>query len=299
MKKMIIIGAGVAGLSTGIYACKNGYSVTIYESHYLPGGMCTAWKRKDYLFEGCLHYIWLTGSSPNHIYYQLWKELGITSEIQTFQPDIFHTFRDKTGRTLNLYTDVNRLQKELISHSPQDTKEIKALCKAVKRFTPFIRSTGRNPFLFLARLLGILRAIPFLIKYGSLDLSGFAARFKDPLIRYAFTYLFIKPEFACTSVFFILAGFSLRGNGYPRGGSLALAKAIASQFLTLKGKIQYKTKVKRIIIEADKATAVELEDGTIKQADIIVSAADGHTTLFCCRYRLQCRSAGQLHTLTL
>lgn len=49
-KKMIIIGAGVAGLAAGIYARKNGFQATIYEMHHLPGGMCTAWKRGGYTF---------------------------------------------------------------------------------------------------------------------------------------------------------------------------------------------------------------------------------------------------------
>ena len=39
MKSIIIIGAGIAGLSAGIYARKNGYAATIYESHTVPGGM--------------------------------------------------------------------------------------------------------------------------------------------------------------------------------------------------------------------------------------------------------------------
>jgi len=37
-KSIIIIGAGLAGLSTGCYARMNGYSTRIFESHTLPGG---------------------------------------------------------------------------------------------------------------------------------------------------------------------------------------------------------------------------------------------------------------------
>jgi phytoene dehydrogenase-like protein len=55
LKSIIIIGAGMAGLSAGIYARRNGYDVTLYESHFLPGGMCTAWQRQGFTFEGGLH----------------------------------------------------------------------------------------------------------------------------------------------------------------------------------------------------------------------------------------------------
>lgn len=43
-KKIVIIGAGIAGLSAGCYARMNGYDAEIYEMHSQSGGMCTAWK---------------------------------------------------------------------------------------------------------------------------------------------------------------------------------------------------------------------------------------------------------------
>jgi phytoene dehydrogenase-like protein len=73
-KKIIIIGAGIAGLSAGCYARMNGYDAEIYETHSLPGGLCTSWIKGGYTIDGCLH--WLTGSAPSDSFYQIWKELG-------------------------------------------------------------------------------------------------------------------------------------------------------------------------------------------------------------------------------
>ncbi|MBN2531548.1 MAG: NAD(P)-binding protein [Spirochaetales bacterium] len=216
MKKIIIIGAGIAGLSAGIYARRNGYNATIYESHFLPGGMCTAWQRKGFTFEGCMHYIKLVGTSPAHTFYNQWKELGVIPGINMIHHDIFHTFRDKSGRTLHIYTDVARLEKELFSLSPADAKEIKALCNTVKKYSWFIWATGRNPIRFLAKIAGIVGAIPLLKKYGSMNMNEYAIRFKDPLIRYAISSLFVYPDFSCISVFFFLAGFYIRAIGYPQ-----------------------------------------------------------------------------------
>ena len=134
MKSIIIIGAGIAGLSAGVYAARNGYDVTLYELHYLPGGMCTAWRRGGFTFEGCLCFIGLVGSSPAHTYYGLWKELGVVPGTKMIYHDIFHTFQDPSGRTLNIYSDADRLETELLSLSPSDAKEIEALCTAVKQY---------------------------------------------------------------------------------------------------------------------------------------------------------------------
>ena len=43
--RVAIVGAGISGLSAGCYARMNGYEVEIHESHSLPGGLCTSWKR--------------------------------------------------------------------------------------------------------------------------------------------------------------------------------------------------------------------------------------------------------------
>jgi phytoene dehydrogenase-like protein len=280
MKKIIIIGAGIAGLSAGIYARRNGYDVTIYEMHDLPGGLCTAWKRRGFTFEGCMHYVGLVGSSPAHAFYRQWEELGVVPAMTSMHHDVFLTFQDKAGRTLTMYTDAVRLEEELLALSPADAKEIKALCKAIKRYTWLIRATSRNPFRWIAKAVGTLSSIPLLKKYGAMNMAEYAARFKDPLIRYALAYLFEYPDFACTNIFFFLAGMHIRGTGYPQGSSLALARTIERTFLDLNGNIEYKKKVARIVVQDGYATGIELDDGTVEQADIVISAADGHATLF-------------------
>ena len=61
-RRVIIIGAGISGLSSGCYMQMNGYNTEIFELHNLPGGLCTSWKRKDFTIGGCID--WLVGSSP-------------------------------------------------------------------------------------------------------------------------------------------------------------------------------------------------------------------------------------------
>jgi phytoene dehydrogenase-like protein len=65
-KSIIIVGAGMAGLSTGCFAQMNGYKTTIFEMHNIPGGLCTAWKRKGYKFDISMHMLgpgWIYNNS--------------------------------------------------------------------------------------------------------------------------------------------------------------------------------------------------------------------------------------------
>ena len=74
MKTIIIIGAGMGGLAAGIYGQYNGFKTTIFEAHSLPGGQCTSWKRKGYVFDACIHS--LNGFQPNTRVNAFWRELG-------------------------------------------------------------------------------------------------------------------------------------------------------------------------------------------------------------------------------
>ncbi len=73
-KSVAIIGGGIAGLCAGCYAQMNGYQSRIYEMHDLPGGLMTAWERKGYTIDYCIH--WLVGSSPKANMNKLWQEVG-------------------------------------------------------------------------------------------------------------------------------------------------------------------------------------------------------------------------------
>jgi len=74
-KNIIIIGAGLAGLSTGCYGQLNGYQCNIFEHHCVPGGVAAAWKRKNYIIDGGSHFI--MGDKPGKARYDLYRELGI------------------------------------------------------------------------------------------------------------------------------------------------------------------------------------------------------------------------------
>ena len=121
-KNVIIIGGGVAGLSSGIYGQLNGYDTEILEMHTLPGGQCTAWKRKDYTFDYCIH--WLVGSSSGP-FHDIWKETGALDEhTEIWDPDIFVTMRMPDGEDFIVYADIDRWEQYLLDLAPEDEKPL-------------------------------------------------------------------------------------------------------------------------------------------------------------------------------
>jgi phytoene dehydrogenase-like protein len=113
----------------------------------------------------------------------------------------------------------------------------------------------------------------------------FAARFSDPLLRDAVRMIadapgWPMPDLPLFILGFLLAGFHERNNGYPVGGSVDVARAVARRYEALGGELQCRARVERILVERNRAVGVRLADGTEHRADVVISAADGRSTLY-------------------
>ena len=125
MKKLIVIGAGISGLSAGIYAARSGFDVTIMEQHFTFGGLSTGWSRKGYFFEGGMH--WLTGSSEKLPMNRIWKETGALQENNPIENrDPLYTLLDG-NKNLNLHRYAGDMEKALLEYAPEDEKPIKKM----------------------------------------------------------------------------------------------------------------------------------------------------------------------------
>ena len=128
--KIVIVGAGVSGLSAGIFALKVGYEVEIYEKNNVAGGCCSSWKRGDFTIDNCIH--WLTGTKKWTPQYNVWKELGVIKDDEAFiQRESFYTSA-YMGQKITFWRDLERTRKELLELSPEDEKEIPRFIECVK-----------------------------------------------------------------------------------------------------------------------------------------------------------------------
>ncbi len=121
-KKAIIIGAGITGLSAGCYLQMNGYDTEIFELHNIPGGLCTSWKRKEYTFDGCIH--WLVGSSPADNFYTLWNELIDMKSIEFVDHNEYIRVESEDGACIRVFTDIEKLENEMLDKAPEDREII-------------------------------------------------------------------------------------------------------------------------------------------------------------------------------
>jgi phytoene dehydrogenase-like protein len=281
-KAIIIIGGGIAGLSAGCYARMNGFNARIFEMHGLPGGLCTAWHRHGFTVDGCIH--WLVGSSPESNFYTIWEELGAVQSRKFVYAEQYACIEGVDGTVFNLYADVDRLERHMKELAPEDHAVIDELIKAIRACTQFKLPIEKAPELFglfdlLKMIVTQFSLLHMLWKWNKVSLRAFGERFKNPLLRDAFPLLFL-PDFPMAFMLMTFAWMHNKAAGYPIGGSLAFSRAIAQRFLDLGGAIHYWSPVTKIIVENGRAAGIKLADGTEHRADYVISAADGHATIF-------------------
>lgn len=108
---VIIIGAGLGGLTAGAKLAKEGKSVLLLEQHDRPGGCATTFKRKDFIMEVGLHE--MDGLHPRDIKHRIFDNIGLGDRV-TFLP------------VPEFYRFINERYDLVIPHDP---KEAKALLK--------------------------------------------------------------------------------------------------------------------------------------------------------------------------
>lgn len=285
-KKIVIVGGGLAGLSAGIYARMNGYDVQILERHTVPGGLCTGWNRGGYHVDGCIH--WLIGTKDGTPSNKLLREIGALDGTPIVNHEVFTQIETGPAGEVApfiVYGNADRLREHMLDIAPEDADAIEDLVARIKRLAAFpfpekpVELMGiRDMFSFFATMK------PFYADYkelGKITLAEYAARFKNPRLREGISGLFgDMSDFSALGAAMMLAWQHAGDGGYPLGGSLALAKRVEKRYRDLGGAIRYGASVSEISVRGEKAVGVVLADGENIPADIVVSAADGHATLF-------------------
>jgi phytoene dehydrogenase-like protein len=284
-RSIIIIGGGLAGLAAGCYARMNGFTTRIFEHHTLPGGVCTAWRRGDFLFDGCIY--WLMHHRPGATFDGLYRELGITPHVRLLDITEYMRFVDEpSGKEVAFTSDLDRLAADLKQFAPGDAALIDDLIRGMRAFMGVssweLMSTPPELVGFFGRLRQMWPMRKMLKYFGgkyNQTIAEYAAGAKDPWLRTVLTQLFL-PEVPVWFVLMILGALGERQLSIPEAGSLEFARAVEQRYLGLGGEITYGATVESILVENDRAVGVRLADGSEHRADLVISAADGHSTIF-------------------
>jgi phytoene dehydrogenase-like protein len=283
-KKIVIIGGGVAGLSAGIYAKLNGFDTEIIEMHSITGGQCTAWNRKGYRFDYCLH--WLVGTRKGP-FNDIWKETDVLNDdVEIIDHKVHTKVFDADGGEFVIYTDLNKWEEYLCKLAPEDTRKIKQMCSDMRKsafLQPFSNPPGlRKIGQAVSSFFGMMPVMTLFMKYGRKSCDEYFGRlgFKNETLNYFFNSIYGSMDFSAMAFIMMFAWFNQKNAGYLIGGSLPMTQRMTNRYLDLGGRLRTKSRVTKILVDNNIAKGVILDDGTEIGSDYVISAADGHSTIY-------------------
>lgn len=109
-KKVIVIGAGIGGLTAGALLAKRGYAVTVYDQAYVPGGCASTFKRHSFTFDvGATQ---VAGLEKGGIHQQIFTELGIDVPAATPCDPACSVYLPGENSPINIWRDPEKWRKE-------------------------------------------------------------------------------------------------------------------------------------------------------------------------------------------
>lgn len=275
MKKVVIIGGGIAGLSAGIFAQRNGFESIILEKNNIVGGECTGWDRQGYHIDGCIH--WLVGTKQGSPMNRLWNNVGALEGVEIYNPETFLSF-EYGGQILHFYRDLEKFKQSWIEISPEDSERIEELYSSIKILQSYEMQTGKpRDLMGILDIIKMLKSIkhiaPVYKKYSKTELKQYANTFSHPLIREALSSL--QPEgYSALFFMFALATFTDGEASLPYGGSKAFSLRMQAKYIELGGKVEKGCEALDFVIKDKKVNSVVCKNGKVFEADYFIGALD-------------------------
>lgn len=280
-QKVIVIGGGLAGLSTAAKLAYKGYSVTLLEKNSTTGGRARTFKKKGYLFDmGPSWYM-----MPNVIadffksverkvadYYEL---VELKTKYRIFSDD--HTPLDLVS-----YLPANlKLFNALEPHSKKRIINLLASSKQAYKISLDLLSRPYSSILDFFRVKTVINSIQLLLLYNPFQSykNYIESKIRNPLLQKIFQFhtVFLGGSPSNTPALYsiLIAADFTEKIWYPMGGMGELPKAIEKICLELGVTIKTNSEVTAVQIDEknNRINKVVVGDD-VYTADIVVNTAD-------------------------
>lgn len=267
MKKCIIIGSGLGGLSTGVILAKNGYDVTILEQASQVGGCLQCFTRDGVKFETGMHFIGSLDDGQVLSHYFNYLDIKDKVVLNRLDPKAYDVV-SLQGERFAFPNGRDAFIEKFAQRFPDQRENLERYCDLIEQVASL------SPFRDLQHVVDENRFIDDKLLYQSLsdvidqtitdpllrevlvgNLSLYAAqKAKTPFATHAFIF-----DFYNSSAFRIV------------GGSDAIVKALTEVFEQHGGKIFTRRKVTKILVEGKKASGVLTANGEKFTADVVIS----------------------------
>ena len=283
--RVVVIGGGLGGLASACTLAARGYAVTLCEKNAWVGGKAAVLAEQGFRFDMGPTILTIPGVLKR-IFSEAGRELESVLDLVPLDPQWRSFFTD--GSTLYLVSDVAQMRTTLDAYAPGSGAgdgyvRFMQLSERLHRISNdffFWRSVGGmkdmfNPrlslnFSALKEVLGMRPGHSVAGTVRSFVSDERAAQMLDHFTQYVGSAPDASPAVLCG----IAHMQAHEGVWYPRGGTGAVPRALASLAVDLGVEIRTRTPVQRIIVEKGRVRGVETQQGEIIAAGAVISNSD-------------------------
>lgn len=299
--KVAIIGSGMAGLTAGAYLAKAGHAVTVYEQFPTQGGVTATVTQEGFSWD--IGPLLMEGFSPGDKGRRILEELGVSEQVPVVHEDRGLSMPEFALWKPKVYAGPYWRREELKKLFPD---EAAALDRYYRFYDKVIRimslakrdetARGLAGLWIKLQMFLAFQGVKDKVKWNGGQLMNFY--FKSPVLKTFFLgivadFVTAPSEFPALGVpsIHLETAFDKRIPTFPGtrsaqtaysyilGGCQTMVNAVMGVITANGGKVLTNTSVKRIVIENRVATGLELADGTIAPADLVL-ASGGMKELF-------------------
>jgi phytoene desaturase len=276
-KSVIVIGAGVGGITAAIHLARYGLRVTVVEKNTHPGGRCDRFSREGHQFD--------TGPTlfvMPRVYETEFRLLGtsIYERLDLLRVDPTYHLVFDNGSQLALTSDMKSMQEQLESIQPGGFRGLLRYMQEGDRHYQLVidklvnRDFRKASDFFSFQNLALIFRLKALINHYR-NMSAF---FAEARLKAAFTfqdiYMGLSPFEAAAT--FSLMPFTELAHGvwYPKGGMYRVVETLTDLARQAGVEFIFNSAVKQVDANATHARGVILADGSRLDADVILANAD-------------------------
>jgi len=288
---VIIIGAGMGGLSAGAHLAASGLKVLVLEQHHKVGGSTTNFTRGDFVFETALHE--MAGGGPgreDRALFQLHKLCGVDEYVELYElPDFYRSiYPGGVDVTLgNTWDDWDSTLKENWPEEAEGIDEFHVLCSALMSdlmdLKFLFRQTGLKAF--FTKMKVPMKQKTFMDWKDKTVQDLMDECFTDEELKAVVSQLWVYygapvPEESALLLMAATDGYLTDGIWHVMGTSQALSDGYAQLIQDLGGEVKTGNLVTEIIIEDGIAKGVVTEFGDVYTSRYVVCNTDPFQMIF-------------------
>ena len=278
---VVVVGAGLGGLSAATWLAREGKRVLVLERQRVPGGYASSFRRGRFEFEISLHELSGLGTEADKgPLWKLFQQIGILDRVEFFHiPEFYRSVFPEVDITIPLGREA--FEEEMIRHFPGEAEGLKAFSAACFDFASQALKANR---VGMKKAMSEPEQYPALMKYFGKTLSEVL----NPMVSdekaravlgQIWGYYCLPPSQLSFTIYALGTVSYLRfGPAHVKGTSQSLSQAFVEVIEESGGDVWLNNGASRILATGGRVYGVITDNGEKVDCPYVVSNANPMTT---------------------